>query len=98
MDDGQHRENRRGASPESSFRKEVAEASLIRSSKGHVCGELAVLGGCLNRWLLASVQGARRIIHTWLEAYHDERPHSALAGLTPTAFQAPCGGTSQQAA
>jgi putative transposase len=54
--------------------------------------------GCLNRGLLASVQEARRLIHTGLAADHDERPHGALAGLTPTAFAAPCGGQSQEAA
>lgn len=54
--------------------------------------------GCLNRWLFASVQEARRIINNWLEEYNDERPHGALAGLTPKAFAAQCGGQSRQAA
>jgi putative transposase len=36
--------------------------------------------GCLNRWLLASVQVARRIITNWLEEYDHERPHGALDG------------------
>jgi putative transposase len=46
--------------------------------------------GCLNRWLFASVQEARRIIHHWLEEYNYERPHGALDGLTPKAFAAQC--------
>jgi putative transposase len=54
--------------------------------------------GCLNRWLLASVQEARRLIKSWREEDHAERPHGARAGLTPKAFAAPCGGQSQQAA
>ena len=44
--------------------------------------------GCLDRWLFASVQEARRIINHWREEYNDERPHGALKGLTPTAFAA----------
>jgi len=44
--------------------------------------------GCLNRWLFTSVQEARRIIHNWLVEYNYERPHGALAGLTPKAFAA----------
>jgi putative transposase len=54
--------------------------------------------GCLNRWLFASVQEARRIIHNWLEEYNDERPHGALDGLTPKAFAAQYRCQSQQAA
>jgi putative transposase len=46
--------------------------------------------GCLNRWLFASVQEARRIITHWLEEYNHERPHGALDGLTPCAFAAQC--------
>lgn len=46
--------------------------------------------GCLNRWLFASVQEARRIINNWLEEYNNERPHGALHGLTPKAFAAQC--------
>jgi putative transposase len=42
--------------------------------------------GCLNRWLLTSVQEARRIRNYWLEEYNNERPHGALDGLTPHAF------------
>jgi putative transposase len=37
--------------------------------------------GGLNRWLFASVQEARRIIHHWREEYNYERPHGALDGL-----------------
>ena len=44
--------------------------------------------GCLDRWLFASVQEARRIIHHWREEYNNERPHGALKGLTPAAFAA----------
>ena len=46
--------------------------------------------GCLNRWLFTSVHEARRIITNWLKEYNDERPHGALAGLTPQAFAAQC--------
>ena len=46
--------------------------------------------GCLNRWLFASVQEARRIITHWREEYNHERPHGALDGLTPYAFAAQC--------
>jgi putative transposase len=44
--------------------------------------------GCLNRWLFDSIQEARRIINHWREEYNHERPHGALAGLTPVAFAA----------
>jgi putative transposase len=44
--------------------------------------------GCLDRWLFASVQEARRIINHWREEYNNERPHGALQGLTPAAFAA----------
>jgi putative transposase len=43
---------------------------------------------CLDRWLFASVQEARRIIHQWSEEYNNEGPHGALHGLTPAAFTA----------
>lgn len=44
--------------------------------------------GCLDRWLFASVQEARRLMIHWLEEYNHERPHGALGGLTPAAFAA----------
>jgi putative transposase len=44
--------------------------------------------GCLDQWLFASVQEARRVIIHWLEEYNHERPHGALDGLTPAAFAA----------
>jgi putative transposase len=44
--------------------------------------------GCLDRWLFASVQEARRLISHWLEEYNHERPHGALGGVTPAAFAA----------
>ena len=50
--------------------------------------------GCLNRWLFTSVQEAKRIIGHWLEEYNHERPHGALAGLTPRAFAAQCSDSS----
>jgi putative transposase len=50
--------------------------------------------GCLNRWLFASVQEARRIIHHWREEYNHERPQGALEGLTPQAFAAQCSAAS----
>jgi putative transposase len=46
--------------------------------------------GCLHRWLLTSVQEAKRIIGNWLEEYNHERPHGALDGLTPRALAAQC--------
>jgi putative transposase len=52
--------------------------------------------GCLDRWLFTSVQEARRIITNWLEEYNNERPHGALAGLTPRAFAAQCSSQSLQ--
>ena len=36
--------------------------------------------GCLNRWLFASVQEARRIITHWLEEYNHERPTELWMG------------------
>jgi putative transposase len=44
--------------------------------------------GCLDRWLFASVQEARRLMLHWREEYNHERPHGALNGLTPAAFAA----------
>jgi putative transposase len=44
--------------------------------------------GCLDRWLFASVQEARRLMLPWREEYHHERPHGALDGVTPAAFAA----------
>ena len=54
--------------------------------------------GCLNRWLFTSVHEARRIITNWLKEYNDERPHGALAGLTPQAFAAQCSDSSLERA
>ena len=54
--------------------------------------------GCLNRWLFASVQEARRIINYWLKEYNHERPHGALDGLTPTAFAVQYSGSLENAA
>lgn len=42
--------------------------------------------GCLDRWLFYSVQEAKRIINTWLEEYNTERPHGALAGISPASY------------
>ncbi len=42
--------------------------------------------GCLDRWLFYSVQEARRVINVWLDEYNLERPHGALAGVTPARY------------
>jgi putative transposase len=42
--------------------------------------------GCLDRWLFYSVQEARRVIGAWLEEYNTERPHGALAGISPARY------------
>lgn len=42
--------------------------------------------GCLDRWLFYSVQEARRVINSWLDEYNIERPHGALAGVTPARY------------
>ena len=42
--------------------------------------------GCLDRWLFYSVQEARRVINAWLDEYNIERPHGALAGVTPAIY------------
>jgi len=42
--------------------------------------------GCLDRWLFYSVQEAKRVITAWLEEYNSERPHGALAGVTPARY------------
>jgi len=42
--------------------------------------------GCLDRWLFYSVQEARRVIDAWLDEYNTERPHGALAGVTPASY------------
>jgi len=42
--------------------------------------------GCLDRWLFYSVQEARRVINSWLDEYNTERPHGALAGVTPARY------------
>lgn len=54
---------------------------------GHVESFHAVLrDGCLNRWLFWSLRETRTIVAAWLAEYNTERPHGALAGLTPRAF------------
>ena len=42
--------------------------------------------GCLDRWLFYSVQESRRVINAWLDEYNTERPHGALAGVTPASY------------
>jgi transposase InsO family protein len=42
--------------------------------------------GCLDRWLFYSVQESRRVINAWLDEYNTERPHGALAGVTPANY------------
>jgi transposase InsO family protein len=54
--------------------------------------------GCLDRWLFASVQEARRLIIHWREEYNHERPHGALDGLTPADFAAQCRASRENAA
>jgi putative transposase len=41
---------------------------------------------CLNEHLFSSLAAARRIIEKWRVDYNNERPHTSLNGLTPTAF------------
>ena len=41
---------------------------------------------CLNEHLFRNLTSARRIIEAWRIDYNHTRPHTSLAGLTPTAF------------
>ena len=41
---------------------------------------------CLNEHLFGSLPAARRIIEAWRTDYNNQRPHTSLNGLTPTAF------------
>ena len=41
---------------------------------------------CLNEHLFGSLVSARQIIEVWRIDYNEERPHTSLDGLTPTAF------------
>jgi len=41
---------------------------------------------CLNEHLFSSLAAARRIIQAWSVDYNNERPHTSLNELTPTAF------------
>lgn len=41
---------------------------------------------CLNVHQFLSIDHARAVIEAWRRDYNEQRPHSALGGLTPTAF------------
>lgn len=42
---------------------------------------------CLNANWFYSFDEARKIIETWIKDYNEERPHSALGGLTPIEYE-----------
>jgi len=42
---------------------------------------------CLNANWFHSLDEAKRIIETWIKDYNEERPHSALGGLTPMEYE-----------
>ena len=42
---------------------------------------------CLNTNWFYGLEQAREVIHEWLEDYNTCRPHSSLAGLTPTEYE-----------
>lgn len=46
--------------------------------------------GCLDRWLFYSVKEAKQVINCWLKEYNKERPHGALAGVTPARYLKQC--------
>ncbi|MCP4163897.1 MAG: IS3 family transposase [Deltaproteobacteria bacterium] len=46
--------------------------------------------GCLDRWLFYSVKEAKQVIEHWLREYNVERPHGALAGVTPARYAKEC--------
>ena len=43
---------------------------------------------CLNEHLFANLNQVRQIIEAWRIDYNTNRPHTSLAGLTPTEFAA----------
>lgn len=45
---------------------------------------------CLNQNVFVSLAEARRMVEAWRQDYNRERPHSALAGLSPEQFRASC--------
>jgi putative transposase len=42
---------------------------------------------CLNANWFNSIPDARRLIESWVKDYNEERPHSALGGLTPIEYE-----------
>ena len=42
----------------------------------------------LNAYVFESLDQVREISADWLQSYHEERPHDALAGLPPTLYRA----------
>jgi putative transposase len=42
---------------------------------------------CLNTHWFYGLEDAREIINAWLEDYNERRPHSSLAGLTPSEYE-----------
>ncbi len=41
---------------------------------------------CLNASWIRSLADARERLELWRQEYNEDRPHSALGGLTPRAF------------
>lgn len=54
---------------------------LIESFNGRLREE------CLNQHVFHSLEEVRRIIEAWRQDYNQERPHSALGGLSPEVFR-----------
>ena len=42
---------------------------------------------CLNASWFTSLDDARRLVGSWVKDYNEERPHSALGGLTPMEYE-----------
>jgi transposase InsO family protein len=42
---------------------------------------------CLNANWFTSLAHARTVIENWVKDYNEERPHSALGGLTPIEYE-----------
>ena len=42
----------------------------------------------LNAYVFESLDQVREISAEWLQSYNEERPHDALAGLSPTMYRA----------
>lgn len=42
---------------------------------------------CLNASWFYSFEEAKKVIQSWIKDYNEERPHSALGGLTPIEYE-----------